>query len=574
VKRLVVVFVVLVVLAAAAAAVGILLAGRGEHGPALGGGKLLVWEIDRPVVDWAPAGPLPFAAYDTTDSMERLYRTFRAARQDDSVKGLAVTVRQTQFGLAKAQELRRQLKTLSVEGKFIACYLETAGDGGNGTLPYYLATACDDVWLSPAGELAPLGLYLDSVFLAGAMEKLKIDPELDHVGRFKGAGETFTRRGHSDDTRQAVEALLDSYFAQIVAAIAHTRELDEATVRELIDGAPYSAEEALELGLVDAVGYPDEFRDTVREIVGDPREVDLRDYRHGERRRRHSGNTVAVLFAVGTIVRGGGGSSPLTEEIFLGSDDMRELLAELREDASIDAVVLRVDSPGGSALASDLILREVELLAAEKPVVVSMSDVAASGGYYIAAKAHHIVAEPGTVTGSIGVVGGKLVTTRFQEEVLGVTHETIQRGANADLYSTLSPYSDEQRQRVRRAMQRTYDLFVGHVAAGRDMEPGAVEAVAQGRVWSGEDARARGLVDDLGGLDRAIELAREEARIEPDEEVRLVFYPREPTLLHILAEARSAPLPASVRRLLARLETRPRGALELPPELAGLASPF
>lgn len=572
-KRLVVVFVILVVLAVAVSLLGILVARRGGEAPSFGGDTLLVWQMDRPIVDWAPEGPLPFARYDTTDSLDRLYRAFRAARVDPRVKGLALFVRHTDFGLARAQELRRQLAALSAAGKTVSCYLETAGDGANGTLPYYLATACDEVWLSPAGELAPVGLYLDSIFFGGTLEKLKIEPNVNHVGRFKGAGETFTRRGLSDDTRRAVEALLDSDFAQIVGAIATDRGLGEERVRALIDGAPYGAQEALELGLVDRVGYADEFHDELAANLGEPREVDLRDYPHGAG-RRFGAHTVAVVFAVGTIVRGGGGSSPLTEEIYLGSDDLGDLLAELRDDDAVDAVVLRIDSPGGSALASDLILRQVELLAAQKPVVVSMSDVAASGGYYIAAKASRIVAEAATVTGSIGVVGGKMVTRRFQDEVLGITHETVQRGANADLYSSLTPYSEQQEAAVQRAMKRTYDLFVGHVAAGRAMDVAAVEAVAQGRVWTGEDALQHGLVDELGGLDRAIAAAREEAGLDAAGDVALAFYPRQPSWLEILAEGRSLRLPAHLRSLLAGLEEPTPGALRLPPELAGAASPF
>jgi protease-4 len=283
---------------------------------------------------------------------------------------------------------------------------------------------------------------------------------------------------------------------------------------------------------------------------------------------------VAVAFAMGTIVRGTGGRQPLTDEFFLGSDEAGEMLRDLREDEAVDAVVLRIDSPGGSALASDLILREVELLAREKPVVVSMSDLAASGGYYIAAKATHIVAEAATLTGSIGVVGGKLVTRRFQDEFLGISHDTLQRGANADLYSSLVAFSPEQAARVRRDMDRVYRTFIDHVAAGRGLPAQEVEAVAEGRVWTGEDARERRLVDDLGGLDRAIELASEAAGIGPDEPVRLVFHPRQPSWFDMLLERREPALPASLAHLVRRLEARPAGVLELPPELASLAAPF
>ncbi len=569
-KRLVVVFVVLLGLAAAAAATGILLAG-GTPVAELGPATVLVWRLDRPVVEWAPAVEIPFTPDDRPDTMEHLYPALVAARDDDRVKGLAVYLERTSFGLAKAQELRDQLRALSAHGKFVECYLETAGDGSNGTLPYYLASACDHVYLSPAGDLNLLGLYADSVFFSGTLDKLHIDANYNYVGPFKGAGETFTRDGHSPETRAAISAVLDSDYRQIVGAIATARGLSPERVRRIIDDAPYSAPRALELGLVDGLSYPDEFRDHIDELADEPRLVSVRDYRPSG---PSSGKRVAVAFAPGTIVRGGGGQQPLTDEVFLGSADTGEMLRKLREDDSIAAVVLRIDSPGGSALASDLILREVELLAAAKPVVVSMSDLAASGGYYIAAKATKIVAEPATLTGSIGVVGGKLVTRRFQQDLLGISHDTVQRGANADLYSTLAPYSPAQAERARGDIERIYATFVDHVAEGRGLDRKAVEAVAQGRVWTGEDAHERGLVDELGGFDRALDLVREQLGVGANEAVRLVFYPRHPSLLDMITRRRSPALPESLLRLARALEEPRSRALELPPELTTLAAPF
>ncbi len=245
----------------------------------------------------------------------------------------------------------------------------------------------------------------------------------------------------------------------------------------------------------------------------DAQQVAFLDYARDSAPRLPRGRRIAVLFAQGAIVRGGGGSDPFASERLLGSADMATELRALAEDDSVVAVVLRIDSPGGSALASDLILREVDLLGAEKPLVVSMSDVAASGGYYIAARASRIVAEPATITGSIGVVTGKLATGRFQEELLGVTHDPLQRGANADLYTSLKPFDERQTALMRRRVDEIYGRFLDHVVAGRKLDRTAVEAVAGGRVWTGADALAVGLVDELGGLDRAIALAREAADI-------------------------------------------------------------
>ena len=227
------------------------------------------------------------------------------------------------------------------------------------------------------------------------------------------------------------------------------------------------------------------------------------------------GRKLAVVFALGTIVRGDGGADPWTDETFTGSDDLGQTLRDLREDDSVPAVILRIDSPGGSALASDLILREIELLAAEKPVIVSMSDLAASGGYYIAAKANRIVAEPGTITGSIGVITGRFATSGLEQDLLGVTRDELARGAHAGLWADPRPMDEERAGIVRKMMQPVYDAFVQHVADGRDMSVEEVDAMARGRVWLGRDAQRLGLVDELGGLDRAIALAKEEAGIDP-----------------------------------------------------------
>jgi protease-4 len=354
-----------------------------------------------------------------------------------------------------------------------------------------------------------------------------------------------------------------------VRDIAAGRELDEAAVRAAIDQAPLSAEQALAAKLIDRIEFPDEFRARAEQAGdGEARQVALASYARGVERRAIRGSKIAVVFALGAIVRGSGGVEPFSGELFLGSGALSRTLSELADDASVDAVVLRVDSPGGSALASDLILREVERLKEKKPVVVSMSDVAASGGYYIAAKATKIVAEEATLTGSIGVVSGKLATGRFQEELLGITHDPIVRGANAGLFSTLAPFDPAQEVVMRRRIDDIYRRFLGHVADGRGLEPAAVEQVAAGRVWTGAEAKARGLVDEIGGFDRALELAREAAGLDDGDDVGLDFYPKPETFWSWLSARRGGRLDdgALVRRFVAAALSRlprPRAELEL-----------
>ena len=568
-KKLLLIFALLLAAAILATAAGVVIGKTG--GVRAGGATILVWRVAGPVPE-QEAPRLPFTARRQSGSIAELYSAFRAARQDPGVRGLAVYLQEADFGLAKAQELRRQMLALRRAGKFVECFLETAGEGANGTLEYYLATACERIHLAPAGDLNLLGLDIENRFLRGTLDKLKIEPEFNQVGRYKSAVETYTRTGFTPESKEAIAAVLDGYFSQIASAIAEARGKSADEVQGLINGAPFSAQEALARGLVDQLSYPDQFRDHLRRRVGrEPAYLAIEDYHP---RRPLAARRIAVVFALGTIVRGPGGPAPWSEEIYLGSDDMASLLRDMAEDGSVAAVVLRIDSPGGSALASDLILREVAKLKAKKPVVASMSDAAASGGYYIAVGASKIVAEPATLTGSIGVFGGKFVTRRFEEETLGLGHDGEKRGANADIYSPLQPYTQPQEARMQQLMDRTYSLFVGHVAAGRRMDRLAVEGVASGRVWTGAAAKKIGLVDELGGLDKAVEMARREAGIGPGEAVAIDFYPPPPSWLDLFFEKREPRLPAALAEAVKALAPDPPRLLELPPAMARLARPF
>lgn len=570
-RRLLLIFLVLVLLAGAATVAGILL----SDGPAspLGGPTVLVWRVQGPVPEQRQPELLTLSSHARTTSVAALYRGFRAARSDPSVRGIALYVRHAGFGLAKAQEFRRQLRLLSEQRKFVECYFETVGEGTNGTLGYYLATACDHVFLAPTGSVNLLGLYSATPFFRGTLDKLQVEPEFTAEGEYKSAPEQFTRTEHSAAAREALETVLDDAYGQILQAVSHARNLPVEEVERLVDTAPHSASEALEAGLVDDLLYPDEFRDRVAELAGgEPRLAHLDTF--GPRSRLPRSNRIAVVVASGTIVRGAGGARPWTQEVFLGSDDLNPILRDLAEDRSVDAVVLRVDSPGGSVLASDLILRELQLLAEEKPVVVSMSDLAASGGYYISSRAHRIVAEPATITGSIGVVTGRFATETFQRELLGITHDAIARGANAGIWADPSPLEPRELDEIRALNATVYQAFLEHVAAGRAMPLDEVREVARGRVWIGADAHRLGLVDDLGGLDRAVELAADAAGLPEDQPRNLVYFPEPKGWIHLLLEQRRPLLPAAVRTLLKALAPPVRGALHAPPEVRALARPF
>jgi len=551
-KRLLIILAVLVAFAFALAGFGIMLT---KGSVPLGGPRVLVWTLNAPLLDYSEAPDLHFFRRSSPQGLARVYRLLKAAATDDDVAGIVLNIQEARLGLAKTQEIRSLLASFADSGKFVDCYLESAGVGTSGTVAYLLATSCQSITLPPLGEINIVGLFADTAFFKGTLDKLKIDPQIVHVGEYKSAAEPLMETEHSEAAEEALGAVLDDLYEQIVAAISESRQLSAEVVRELINRAPLTSEAALEAGLIDEVAYPDTFEERIREKTSeDVQLVPISEYSPvGD---PFSGTKLAVVFAQGSIVRGISGTDPWSQQRFIGADSMRDIFRALKDDDDVKAVVLRINSPGGSPIASDLILRELELLRETKPVVVSMSDVAASGGYYIAAKASHIVAGSATITGSIGVVGGKLATVRFQEELLGITHDEMQRGANADFFSSVRPWTEEQAAQFKALMQRTYDVFVDQVAAGRNMTHEEVDAVGRGRIWSGERAHQLGLVDELGGLDRAITLARESAGIAPDDQVYLDFYPRPPSLFEALAEGIAPFLQlGSVRsRLLPELE--------------------
>jgi protease IV len=577
-RRLLIIFLVLAALGAALAALGVVLA-RGHLKPhLLGGAQVVTLRLAGEIPDYRPAPPLPWLSYGPESHLAGLWRTLDALRRDPAVRALAVRIDDVGTGLAKAQELRRQLAETVSAGKTVVCHFDTAGEGSNGTLEYYLASACSSISLAPVGELNLLGLYSDPLFLRGTLDKLKIEPDFLAAGRYKSFAETFTESAHSPAAREALEAVLDGYWRQIVADLAAARGLGGDRVRELVDRAPLAAAQALATGLVDHLEYADEVRARLdEELGGKPQWVEFGEY---ARRRVASPSrraAVAVVFAQGAIVRGNGGAEPWTGEPLIGAEGLGELLSELAEDDGVAAVVLRLDSGGGSAVASDLLHRRVELLRRAKPVVVSMSDLAASGAYYLAAGASRIVAEPASLTGSIGVVSGKLATGRFERELLGATRDPLARGARAGIYSSALPFDDDAREALGARLGDVYDRFLAVVAAGRGLPRPAVERLAQGRVWVGEDAERLGLIDSLGGLDAALAAARELAGL-PAGEGAVRFYPRSRGLWEWLAASGGPHFGADAaawRDLAAwRRDVRVPGALELPRALRAVARPF
>ena len=434
----------------------------------------------------------------------------------------------------QAAAVRRRVDRLREAGVPVVAWAESLT-----AAQLWIASGATRVWLPESGVVQLVGLRTDQFFLKDLLDKLDVEPEVVHVGRYKSAGEVATRRSMSPEQREQVEAWQSHLYRELVGAIASGRGLEPDAVRERIDRGPYAAAAAREAGLVDGFLYADELEEALRPLSRDgdsSREVailELAGYLRGVvldpgwRPLWKHLPRLAYVVATGNVVRGASRSG-------IGSESMSRLLERVREDAETTGVVLRVDSPGGDAVASDLLYRAVELTAREKPVVVSMGEVAASGGYYLAAAAHAIWIEPGSLTGSIGVVGGKLNLEGLYRR-LGIGRDGVEMGARAGLYSDARGFTPDERRAVGDEMQAIYDVFLKRVAAGREMPVEAVERVAQGRIWSGRDALDVGLVDVLGGPLEAIDDARRRAGIGEEERYQLEVLPRRPRLPDVRA---------------------------------------
>ena len=475
---------------------------------------------------------------------------------------------------AKVQELRDAVTDFRKSGKTVIAFLEYGGDR-----EYYLASAADKVYLLPTSPLDLTGVASYEIFLRGALDKIGAYPDFVHVGDYKTAVNQYTEKGFTPTHREMSESLNRDMYDQLVRGIAEARKKSEQEVRALIDQGPFDPEDALRHGLVDELVYEDQLDDRVPELTSASRAMrrfEGRDYQRvsGRSVGLRPRSRIAVIYAVGIIASGKSGYDPLNGPV-LGSESLVEQIRKVRDDNSVKAIILRVDSPGGSSVASDVIWRELMITRDQKPsrpLIASMSDLAASGGYYISMPAQAIVAQPATLTGSIGVYMGKLALGGTMSKI-GVTTETVTSGANADIYSPFEPFDEAGRERLQEHIQGFYETFVDKASKSRKTTPEKIDAVAQGRVWTGQQARERGLVDALGGLDTAVRIAKDRAGIPEDEDVELVAYPSRRSLFETISDQFGGG--ASLWSLLgSRAEQRAVGALTAPVRLFRRGEPL
>jgi protease IV len=512
--------------------------------------SVLVIDAAGPINEQRPLDLLSALNGNAAPVLQDYLEGIDAAARDPHITGIVVRVAPIEAGWGKIEEIRSHLIAFQKSGKPSICYL---GYDGVGNPEYFLATGCSQIWLVPTVPVGIHGMMAEALFLRGTLDKLKIIPQYYHIAEYKTATNTYTEKKFTPAHKEEVEGLLHSIYNRYVAQTAQARNIDPAKFEQLVERGPLQTSDAVENHIVDRLAYWDQVQDY---------------FKHGRRKwnpislaRYHNfmnmpgGPTIAVVNATGLIVSGDSQNSP-TGGFIMGGDSVASDLRAARENSAIKAIVLRIDSGGGSVAGSEVIRREVELANAVKPVIVSMSDVAASGGYWIAMPARRIVADPDTITGSIGVLMGKFNISGLYA-LLGMSTDYVATSDNATIFSDQQSFTPEQQALIQKSLNETYAEFTQGVAQGRHMPVAAVDKIAKGRVWSGAQAKQLGLVDDLGGLDRAIEVAKQLAHIPASESVHIERFPQEKTFWQLLLEreqnlneSASTSIQAALQRIL------------------------
>lgn len=465
---------------------------------------------------------------DIVDGLDR-------GAKDDRVVGMVATISSVPMGMAEAQEIRDAVFRFRAKKKFAVAYSETFGEFAPGNGAYYVATAFDQIYLQPSGDVGLTGLMIETQFMKGTLDKLGVKFHGDHRYEYKNALNIYTETKYTAAHKEANSKVMNSWFSQMKNGICEARHLDPNQFAALVDKGPYLGKEALDAKLVDGMAYRDEVYEQVKTKAGKGAELlYLGKYLYRAGRPHDSGKTVALIYGVGQVMRGKSDFSAINGSVTMGSETVAGAFRAAIEDDDVKAILFRVDSPGGSYVASDTIYREVlRARKAGKPVIVSMGNLAGSGGYFVAMGADKIVAEPGTITGSIGVLGGKMYAAGFWNK-LGLSHDEIHTSQNATMFTTTQDYNDTEWQRFEAWLDRVYDDFTGKVAEGRRLSRGRVKEIAKGRIWTGEDAKAIGLVDELGGFDRALDLVKKAIGVPENDEVKVVVFPQRKKLYELL----------------------------------------
>ncbi|MGQ0633708.1 MAG: signal peptide peptidase SppA [Planctomycetaceae bacterium] len=511
-----------------------------EEQPAESSGPVTIAHIELKG-SYPEGAQLPGLFGELSESLDAAVARLDRAADDGNVLGVVLHINSPTLGPAKMRAFRQAIARVQAKGKKVYAWLDTAGN-----MDYALATACDEITMPEPGVLMTVGVRAEVTFYKRLFDLLGIRFDVLRVGEFKSAAEPYTRTEMSPEFRQEMQEVLDDFYRQLIDTVAQSRKLPKEKVAAAIDSAPLTARQAKELGLIDRVAYADEQEAALVKLHAGKTVKFARKYGRkkldtdfsglagmmklmemllggDQPRRRTSNQKIAVIHASGMIMTGKSRADFLSGEGVMGSDTMVKAIRDARLDDTVKAIVLRVDSPGGSALASDLIWHELELV--EKPFVASMGDVAGSGGYYIAMGADRIFADPGTITGSIGVVGGKLALEGLYGKV-GISTDIISLGRNSGVNSSTAVFSDSERSSMQKLLIEIYNQFTAKAAQGRKMDVARLRELAGGRIYSGEKAQQLGLVDQLGSLEDAIAYAKEKAGLKADEKIERLVLPK------------------------------------------------
>ena len=508
--------------------IGVALLAESINRPSVPNNSVLVLSVSGDLPDYIPEDQFAQAlGIDQGQSFTSLLAQLRKAKVDSRIQAVLLDIKFPRIGWGKADELRDAIKDFKASGKPVYAYMELGMNR-----EYYIATAADKIFLPPSGDLYVNGFAAEAMFYKGSLDKLGIETDVIQIGpKYKNAPDQYTKKEMGEGQREVINAVLDEYYGRFTAGIAESRNKSVEDVAAIIDDAPYNANQAKQIGLIDDAVYESQVYDDLKNRLGYKGDDKLRTIRGGEYREIPSdslglnkGERVALIYASGAINVGRSNDGRFGGQM-VGSDTVVAAVNDAAADTSVKAIVLRVDSPGGSALASDLMWYAIENAKAKKPVVVSMSDVAASGGYYISCNANKIVAEPSTITGSIGVFLGKPVVKGLYDW-LGITNQYVTRGKNAGLFRETEKWNPAERAKMEDAANNIYfNNFIPKVAKGRNMTNEQANTIGQGRVWTGTQAKANGLIDEFGGLEKAIDIAKQLAELPADKDVKRVVFP-------------------------------------------------
>ena len=498
--------------------------------PTIAGNSVLVLDLQE-IPETAPVEiPFPLSRAQAAPTVRDLWTSLRQAAKDNRVKALVLQPHNLAAGWAKLQEIRAEIALFKKSGKPVYAYLQ-----GPGSREYYLASIADKVYLSPDDMVDVKGFLIEEMYFKNSLDKLGVQVEVDHIGKYKDAGDMFTKSNMSAETREVLNQVVDQIYGEFCASVGQSRHLTVDQVKALVDAGPFLGSQAKASGLIDNLAYEDQVYTDLKKKTGntDLNKVGIKTY---FRAVPGKGDRIALLVGEGDIVRGDPEESFGGQPVSISSGGFARVIRQVRNDTSIKGVIVRVDSPGGDSVASDEILHELKLLSGAKPLAISMSDYAASGGYFISMTGDPIISYPNTLTGSIGVLYIRPNLHGLFDK-LGIREDQISRGKLANLDDAGAPLSDAGRQKLHESIEATYKSFVGKVAAARKKTYDQIDPLGQGHVWMGAQAKQNGLVDQLGGLDEAIEIVRKKAGLSAAGETNLVMYPPRRSLFEVLSNA-------------------------------------